>query len=92
MLARKFGSLLEVPTHTVNMTTLRDTHDIWRSYSMSPYEVSGRRPSLNHVALILSPQEPSTCTLADFLIANEGRRCVVVLDVGLAAIGLLPAR
>ena len=54
MLARKFGSLLEVPTHTVNMTTLRDTHDIWRSYSMSPYEVSGRRPSLNHVALILS--------------------------------------
>ncbi|KAH9928093.1 uncharacterized protein B0H18DRAFT_1001360 [Fomitopsis serialis] len=57
-----FGSLLEVPTHTVNMTTLRDTHDIWRSYSMSPYEA------------------PSTCTLADFLIANEGRRCVVVLD------------
>lgn len=43
LLARKFGSLLEVPTHTVNMTTLRDTHDIWRSYSMSPYEVS-RRP------------------------------------------------
>ena len=41
MLARKFGSLLEVPTHTVNMTTLRDTHDIWRSYSMSPYQVSG---------------------------------------------------
>ncbi|KAH9832896.1 P-loop containing nucleoside triphosphate hydrolase protein [Rhodofomes roseus] len=62
LLARKFGSLLEVPTHTVNMTTLRDTHDIWRSYSMSPYEA------------------PSTCTLADFLIANEGRRCVVVLD------------
>ncbi|KZT69829.1 hypothetical protein DAEQUDRAFT_765150 [Daedalea quercina L-15889] len=62
LLARKFGSLLEVPTHTVNMTTLRDTHDIWRSYSMSPYEA------------------PSDCTLADFLIANEGRRCVVVLD------------
>lgn len=34
------GSLLEVPTHTVNMTTLRSTHDIWQSYSMSPYEVS----------------------------------------------------
>lgn len=33
------GSLLDVPTHTVNMTTLRSTRDIWRSYSMSPYEV-----------------------------------------------------
>lgn len=31
---------MEVPTHTVNMTTLRSTHDIWQSYSMSPYEVS----------------------------------------------------
>lgn len=29
----------------------------------------------------MSPYEaPSTCTLADFLIANEGKRCVVVLD------------
>ncbi|CCM01564.1 uncharacterized protein FIBRA_03624 [Fibroporia radiculosa] len=62
LLARKFGSLLDVPTHTVNMTTLRSTHDIWRSYSMSPYE------------------ESSTCTLSEFLIANEGKRCVVVLD------------
>ncbi|OBZ69316.1 hypothetical protein A0H81_10962 [Grifola frondosa] len=57
-----FGSLLDVPTHTVNMTTLRSTHDIWRSYSMSPYEA------------------PSTCTLATFLLENEGKRCVVVLD------------
>ncbi|CAL1705742.1 unnamed protein product [Somion occarium] len=62
LLARKFGSLLDVPTHTVNMTTLRSTHDIWRSYSMNPYE------------------EPSTSTLADFLLENEGKRCVVVLD------------
>ncbi|KAJ3555793.1 hypothetical protein NM688_g2379 [Phlebia brevispora] len=62
LLARKFGSLLDVPTHTVNMTTLRSTHDIWRSYSMNPYE------------------PPSTCTLADFLLENEGKRCVVVLD------------
>lgn len=62
LLARKFGSLLEVPTHTVNMTTLRSTHDIWQSHSMSPYE------------------EPSSYTLAEFLIANEGKRCVVVLD------------
>ncbi|KAI0705922.1 P-loop containing nucleoside triphosphate hydrolase protein [Cytidiella melzeri] len=62
LLARRFGSLLDVPTHTVNMTTLRSTHDIWRSYSMNPYE------------------EPSASTLADFLIENEGKRCVVVLD------------
>ncbi|KAL6300184.1 P-loop containing nucleoside triphosphate hydrolase protein [Sparassis latifolia] len=62
LLARKFGSLLDVPTHTVNMTTLQSTHDIWRSYSMSPYEA------------------PSPCTLAEFLISNEGKRCVVVLD------------
>lgn len=33
------GSLLDIPTHTVNMTTLRSTHDLWQSYSMSPYEV-----------------------------------------------------
>ncbi|PPQ66205.1 hypothetical protein CVT26_011064 [Gymnopilus dilepis] len=62
LLARKFGALLDVPTHTVNMTTLRSTHDLWQSYSMSPYET------------------PTTCTLAEFLINNEGRRCVVVLD------------
>jgi len=63
LFARKFGSLLGVPTHTVNMTTLRSTHDLWQSYSMSPYE------------------EPSTSTLAEFLTDNEGKRCVVVLDV-----------
>ena len=63
LFARKFGSLLGVPTHTVNMTTLKSTHDLWQSYSMSPYE------------------EPSTLTLAEFLTENEGKRCVVVLDV-----------
>ncbi|KAL0946488.1 hypothetical protein HGRIS_012706 [Hohenbuehelia grisea] len=63
LLARRFGSLLDVPTHTVNMTTVRSTHDLWRSYSMSPYE-----------------EEPSPSTLAEFLILNEGKRCVVVLD------------
>ncbi|KAF8647484.1 hypothetical protein AX16_006689 [Volvariella volvacea WC 439] len=62
LLARKFGALLDVPTHTVNMTTLRSTLDLWKSYSMSPYET------------------PTTCTLAEFLINNEGKRCVVVLD------------
>ena len=63
LFARKFGSLLNVPTHTVNMTTLRSTHDLWQSHSMSPYE------------------EPSTLTLAEFLTDNEGKQCVVVLDV-----------
>ncbi|OAX41570.1 P-loop containing nucleoside triphosphate hydrolase protein [Rhizopogon vinicolor AM-OR11-026] len=62
LLARKFGNLLDVPTHTVNMTTLRSTHDLWQSYSMNPYE------------------EPSSDTLAQFLLKNEGERCVVVLD------------
>ncbi|KAI0306690.1 P-loop containing nucleoside triphosphate hydrolase protein [Multifurca ochricompacta] len=61
-LARRFGPLLGVPTHTVNVTTLRSTHDLWDSYSMSPYE------------------EITTRTLAQFLLENEGKRCVVVLD------------
>ncbi|KAJ3757045.1 P-loop containing nucleoside triphosphate hydrolase protein [Lentinula raphanica] len=38
MLAHQFGSLLEVPIHTVNMTTLRTADDIWRSYSISSDE------------------------------------------------------
>lgn len=38
------GSLLEVPTHTVNMTTLRSTHNLWESHSMSPYEVLDHFP------------------------------------------------
>jgi len=62
MLARKFGSLLDVPTHTVNMTTLRSTYDLWKCFSMSPYE------------------ESSDTTLTQFLMHNEGKRCVVVLD------------
>ncbi|KAI0374638.1 hypothetical protein BV20DRAFT_1048686 [Pilatotrama ljubarskyi] len=62
LLARKFGSLLDVPTHTVNVTTLQNTRDIWRSHSIDPHE------------------EPSDRSLKDFLMENEGRRCVVVLD------------
>ncbi|KAH9928488.1 P-loop containing nucleoside triphosphate hydrolase protein [Epithele typhae] len=62
LLARKFGSLLQVPTHTVNMTTLQNTGDIWRSHSIAPMEA------------------PSDNSLKDFLIENEGKRCVVVLD------------
>ncbi|KIK71124.1 hypothetical protein GYMLUDRAFT_147922 [Collybiopsis luxurians FD-317 M1] len=64
MLAHQFGSLLEVPTHTVNMITLRTAEDIWRSYSISSNEVGDAPP----------------CTLVEFLANNEGKRCVVVLD------------
>ncbi|RXW14370.1 hypothetical protein EST38_g11489, partial [Candolleomyces aberdarensis] len=56
------GSLLDVPTHTVNMVTVRSQDDLWESYSMNPIE------------------EPTNCTLAEFLVNNEGKRCVVVLD------------
>ncbi|KAJ3879091.1 P-loop containing nucleoside triphosphate hydrolase protein [Lentinula edodes] len=63
MLAHQFGSLLEVPIHTVNMTTLRSADDIWRSYSIS------------------SDEDATPCTLVEFLANNEGKRCVVVLDV-----------
>ncbi|KAI8982900.1 P-loop containing nucleoside triphosphate hydrolase protein [Trametes punicea] len=62
LLARKFGSLLDVPTHTVNMTTLQNTRDIWKSHSIDPHEESSDR------------------SLKDFLMENEGKRCVVVLD------------
>ncbi|KAI0005909.1 P-loop containing nucleoside triphosphate hydrolase protein [Russula compacta] len=68
-LARRFGSLLGIPTHTVNVTTLRSTNDLWSSYSMSSYEVC-----------FSSPKDLSTNTLSQFLIENEGKRCVVVLD------------
>ena len=34
------GSLLDVPTHTVNMVTARSQDDLWESYSMNPHEVS----------------------------------------------------
>ncbi|OJT10928.1 hypothetical protein TRAPUB_12549 [Trametes pubescens] len=62
LLGRKFGALLDVPTHTVNMTTLQDTRDIWKSHSIDPHEA------------------PSDRSLKDFLMENEGKRCVVVLD------------
>ncbi|KIK92311.1 hypothetical protein PAXRUDRAFT_147605, partial [Paxillus rubicundulus Ve08.2h10] len=80
LLARKFGTLLDVPTHTVNMTTLRSAHDIWQSYSMSPYEASPTLSVLKVNCRPLTPQEPSSCTLTQFLLENEGKRCVVVLD------------
>ncbi|GJE96411.1 hypothetical protein PsYK624_126080 [Phanerochaete sordida] len=59
LLARRFGSLLEVPTHTVNMTTLRSTRDIWKSYSMSPYE----EPSDLTLAEFLKENEGQRCVV-----------------------------
>ena len=59
LFARKFGSLLGVPTHTVNMTTLRSTHDLWQSYSMSPYE----EPSTLTLAEFLTDNEGNRCVV-----------------------------
>lgn len=33
------GSLLDVPTHTVNMVTVRSQDDLWESYSINIHEV-----------------------------------------------------
>jgi len=67
LFARKFGNLLGVPTHTVNMTTLRSTHDLWQSYSMSPYE----EPSTLTLAEFLTDSEGKRCVVVldvrDFL-------------------------
>ncbi|KAL1678646.1 hypothetical protein EV122DRAFT_264566 [Schizophyllum commune] len=62
-LADKFGALLDVPTHTVNMTAINTPRDLWQSYSLSSQQ-----------------EENSDQTLAQFLVANEKKRCVVVLD------------
>jgi len=48
------------------MTTLRANHDLWHSYSISPIEPGAKNERL---------------TLLEFLAENEGKRCVVVLDV-----------
>ncbi|KAH8099633.1 P-loop containing nucleoside triphosphate hydrolase protein [Cristinia sonorae] len=59
LLARRFGSLLDVPTHTVNMTTLTSTHDIWRSYSMSPFE----EPSTSTLGDFLTEHQGKRCVV-----------------------------
>ncbi len=40
------------------------------------------------LTIISALQEPSSLTLADFLMENEGKRCVVVLDVSSCEIRL----
>ncbi|KAF8496320.1 P-loop containing nucleoside triphosphate hydrolase protein [Gautieria morchelliformis] len=62
LLAQKVGSLLAVPTHTINMTALRSQHDLWQCLSTGMDDAS---PNLD---------------LSEFLIENQGKRCVVVLD------------
>ncbi|KIJ44307.1 hypothetical protein M422DRAFT_168513 [Sphaerobolus stellatus SS14] len=61
-LAQKVGTLLNVPTHTINMTALRSQHDLWQCLSTGIEDAS---PHLD---------------LGEFLIENQGNRCVVVLD------------
>ncbi len=46
---------------------------------MSPDEVC--HSSLDYVVVHISLQELSARTLSEFLLDNEGKRCVVVLDV-----------
>ena len=48
------------------------------------FNESLRGMPLFHEVILQDPvfvQEPSTNTLSQFLIENEGKRCVVVLDV-----------
>ncbi|KAF5373705.1 hypothetical protein D9758_000958 [Tetrapyrgos nigripes] len=40
LLAHQFGTLLDIPIHTINMTTLKSASDLWRSYSISSNDES----------------------------------------------------
>ncbi|KAG6906517.1 hypothetical protein DXG01_013482 [Tephrocybe rancida] len=59
LLARKFGTLLDVPTHTVDMTTIHSAQDLWKSYSMSPYDP----PSTRSLAEFLCDNEGKRCVV-----------------------------
>ncbi|KAG6864747.1 hypothetical protein C0991_007422 [Blastosporella zonata] len=65
LLARKsvlpllVGALLDVPTHTVDMTTIRSAQDLWKSYSMSPYDP----PSTRSLAEFLCDNEGKRCVV-----------------------------
>ncbi|KAM6500197.1 P-loop containing nucleoside triphosphate hydrolase protein [Amanita muscaria] len=60
MLARKFGSLLEVPTHIVNMTTLRAPHELWQSHSMDP---DNQTSTTSTLAKFLTKNEGKRCVV-----------------------------
>ncbi|KAI5122213.1 hypothetical protein M0805_002702 [Coniferiporia weirii] len=71
LLARKFGSLLDVPTHTVNMTILKTSHDLWQCPSMSPYD----QPSDRTLAEFLTDNEGKRCVVVlDEIDKNEDDR------------------
>ncbi|KLO14915.1 P-loop containing nucleoside triphosphate hydrolase protein [Schizopora paradoxa] len=71
LLARKFGSLLEVPTHTVNMTILKSAHDLWQCPTMSPYD----EPSNRTLAEFLSENEGKRCIVVlDEIDKNEDEK------------------
>ncbi|KAG6849541.1 hypothetical protein H0H93_007629 [Arthromyces matolae] len=53
------GSLLDVPTHTVGMTTIHSAQDLWRSYSMSPDDP----PSARTLAEFLCDNEGKRCVV-----------------------------
>ncbi|KAG6817779.1 hypothetical protein H0H87_003187 [Tephrocybe sp. NHM501043] len=59
LLARKFGALLDVPTHTVDMTTIHSAQDLWKSYSMSPDDP----PSTRTLAEFLCDNEGKRCVV-----------------------------
>ncbi|KAG6900667.1 hypothetical protein C0993_005900 [Termitomyces sp. T159_Od127] len=58
-LARKFGSLLDYPTHTVGMTTIHSAQDLWKSYSISPNDP----PSTRTLAEFLCDNEGKRCVV-----------------------------
>ncbi|KAL5529535.1 hypothetical protein ACEPAG_5520 [Sanghuangporus baumii] len=71
LLARKFGSLLNVPTHTVNMTVLKTSHDLWQCPSMSPYDP----PSERTLAEFLEENAGKRCVVVlDEIDKNEDER------------------
>ncbi|KAH8117111.1 hypothetical protein DFH11DRAFT_1579357 [Phellopilus nigrolimitatus] len=71
LLARKFGSLLDVPTHTVNMTILKTSHDLWQCPSMSPYDP----PSERTLAEFLEENAGKRCVVVlDEIDKNEDER------------------
>lgn len=51
---------------------------------MNPYEVCFSLCNLIFFIANMLYQAPSSATLAQFLVQNEGKRCVVVLDVSAA--------
>jgi len=59
MLARRFGSLLYMPTHTVKMIALRSTYDLWKCFSINPYE----EPSNATLAQFLTHNEGKRCVV-----------------------------